>query len=151
MTRETKHKTKCIPLRKFMEEYFQLECESCREVIKQIVVVLGLNEDSLVLPITVQCCALAEGGTCSIPLPCPNTPIIEVIHSVDYDVLEKKWVEEFCVHELISDSMACIKREAGPNPKREIEFVNSPEKATELLKRFGLDEDIARELVSRVV
>lgn len=98
MTRETKHKTKCIPLRKFMEEYFKTECEACKEVIKQTIVVL----------------------------------------------------ETFCIHELISDSKECISRESGPRPIREVEFVNSPEKAVEVLKKFGLSEEEARELVSRV-
>ena len=131
-----------------MERIADFECESCKNTIREIIAILDLEEYSSVIPVTVTCCAQSMGGTCTVPLPCPQNPVIAVTHVVDLDILEKRWVEKFCIHELVSDTRRCVAREARQQePVNEFEFVNSIEKAIEILKKFGLGEQKARELV----
>ncbi len=63
---------RCITLREFREKYLDGTCDACRRTVEEVIRILGLKDDDLVTIVTVACCAMTEGGTCGIPLPCPH-------------------------------------------------------------------------------
>ncbi len=138
----------CITLRQFLETYYKDECEVCQKTIREIIKILGLKENDLVYVTYIYCCTMAEGGSCPIPLPCPSE-LYFIEHCTTW--FSKPIKEYWCIRNMLNDKENCYEIEADREMRKcESEYASSAEEAMQLLKRFGLSEEIARKLIQDV-